>query len=232
MSPTISAQAISGLKKLRQNVAPILIFSGVAVLGYAGFQYGAMIVEQRHLQTLWRKQQTAHRAAAPSSMMTAGDTALTRITIPSIQLSAIVVEGTDGLSLMVGPGHMTGTAEPGDPGNSVISAHRDTFFRNVTRLRAGDPILIEREGRTFTYAVEGFRIVRPSDLSVAAPVGDTRLTLVTCDPAFHLGEAPQRLVVISKLVTPAATPSVADSNRPRPPAQAKRETRKSNGAAR
>ena len=94
---------------------------------------------------------------------------------------------------------MTGTAEPGEPGNAVVSAHRDTFFRNITDLTPGDHILIERDGRIFTYAVEGFKIVKPNDLSVTAPTSDNRLTLITCDPAYYPGPAPQRLVVISKL---------------------------------
>lgn len=228
MSSIVPASVALGLKRLRHYVSPILLFSGVAALGYAGFQYGAMIFEQRHLQAIWRKQQITHRAFLQS----AGEAALTRITIPSIQLSAVIVEGTDGLSLMVGPGHMIGTAEPGEPGNSVISAHRDTFFRKIIHLRPGDPILVEREGRSFTYEVEGFRIVEASDVSVAARADDNRLTLVTCEPAFHVGEAQQRLVVISKLVTPSATPSVAASKQPKSPVRAKREAQKSAGAAR
>ena len=110
----------------------------------------------------------------------------------------------------MGPGHLTGTAEPGEPGNAVVSAHRDTFFRKITNLTPGATILIERGGRLFTYAVEGIKIVKPNDLSVAAPTSDNRLTLVTCDPAYYPGPAPQRLVVISKLMSAAApSPSVA-----------------------
>jgi hypothetical protein len=77
-------------------------------------------------------------------------------------------------------------------------------------LTPGAAILIERGGRTFTYAVEQIKIVKPNDLSVAAPTGDNRLTLITCDPAYYPGPAPQRLVVISKLTSTAApSPSVA-----------------------
>ena len=72
---------------------------------------------------------------------------------------------------------------------------------SITNLNPGDRILIERDGRIFTYAVEGLKIVKANDLSVAAPTGDNRLTLITCDPAYYPGPAPQRLVVISKLVS-------------------------------
>jgi sortase A len=211
-----SESATSGEKQSRFRLSPFFLFSGIAVLGYAGFQYGAMFFEQRHLQALWREQQGIPRAtvrnSGQSSQVERSESGLTRITIPSIEFSAVIVEGTDGLSLMIGPGHMTGTALPGEPGNAVISAHRETFFRNIVQLSAGDHILIERDGQTFTYVVEGFRIVKPTDLSVAAPTNDSRLTLVTCDPAHYPGMAPQRLVVVSKLLAPTpAAPELASA---------------------
>lgn len=227
MSPKNSARTNSSIKHVRRYLSPFLLFSGVAVLGYAGFQYGAMLIEQRHLQALWRQQQVILRADGQGVTAMRRSTGLTRISIPSIQLSAVMVEGTDGLSLMVGPGHMLGTAEPGEPGNSVITAHRDTFFRNIMRVRPGDPIIIERDSHSFTYTVEGFRFVKASDISVAAPATDNRLTLVTCDPAYHLGAAPQRLVVVSKLATQTpASPSVAVWKQPQSLVQAKQEMAK------
>lgn len=216
MSPFVPARANSGLRVIGRFFAPLLVFSGIAVLGYAGFQYGAMIYEQRQLRTLWRQQQRIdhgpnHRAAVEFG-------GLTRISIPSIGLSAVIVEGTDMYSLLIGPGHLTGSAKPGESGNSVVCAHRDTFLRRIRKLSPGDHIMIERDDRTFIYAVEGFRIVKPNDISVTAPTNDSRLTLITCDPAYYPGPAPHRLVVISKLVSPeTAPPSVAESKQPQPP---------------
>jgi sortase A len=222
LSPLIPARANAGLRAVGRYFAPLLLFSGIAVLGYVGFEYGAMIYEQRHLQELWGEQQKVSHETVHRSAMEVGG--LTRIRIPSIDLSAVIVEGTDVYSLLIGPGHLTGTALPGDPGNAVISAHRDTFFRHIRKLVPGDRILIERGGRTFTYAVEDFRIVKPNDISVAAPTNDNRLTLITCDPAYYPGPAPQRLVVLSKLVSPesASPPSVADSTQPQPRIHVKR----------
>jgi sortase A len=194
------------LKGFHRHLAPLLLFSGIAVLGYAGFQYGAMFLEQRHLQALWREQQETQRSMSPLSPTAFRQSGLTRITIPSIRFSAVIVEGTDFYSLLIAPGHLTGTAQPGEAGNAVVSAHRDTFFHNIVKLRPGDYILVERSGRTFTYVVEGFRIVKPNESSVVAPTGYSRLTLVTCDPAYYMGPAPHRLVVISRLL---ATPSTA-----------------------
>lgn len=210
LAPTVS----SGLRSIRRHLAPILLFSGVAVLGYAGFQYGAMLFEQRHLQTIWRNQQRDNRTVDGRHSSTSRENGLSRISIPNIGLSAVVVEGTDLLSLMVGPGHFMGTVEPGEPGNAVLSAHRDTFFRNIEKLHPGDPIFIEREGQTFRYEVIGFKIVKPNDVSVVAPTSDSRLTLVTCDPAYYPGPAPQRLVMFSKLISPMTAPTDVATFRP------------------
>ena len=43
-----------------------------------------------------------------------------------------------------GPGHLDGTPRPGEPGNAVVSGHRDTHFAFLRRLREGDAILVER----------------------------------------------------------------------------------------
>ncbi len=212
MSPFIPARA-KCLKVIERYFAPLLVFSGIGVLGYAGFQYGVMIYQQRHLQTIWRWQQKPGHGSASRAEYGG----LTRISIPSIGLSAVIVEGTDMYSLLIGPGHLTGTAQPGESGNAVVSAHRDTFFHSIRKLVPGDHILVERNGRTFTYSVEGFRIVKPNDISVTGPTNDSRLTLITCDPAYYIGSAPQRLVVISKLIAPeSAPPSVADVKQPTP----------------
>jgi LPXTG-site transpeptidase (sortase) family protein len=194
------ARVHAKLKMIHPAIAWLLLFSGIAVLGYAGFQYGAMLLEQRHLQALWREQQEVSRAGGHYSQVGFHESNLTRLSVPSIRLSAVVVEGTDLYSLLIGPGHMVGTARLGEAGNAVVSGHRDTFFRDIVKLRQGDQILIERNGRTFIYAVEESRIVERSDISVAAPTGDNRLTLITCDPAYYLGPAPRRLVVVSKLL--------------------------------
>src|SRR5205085_6619341 len=112
----------------------------------------------------------------------------------------VVVEGTTRKKLLVGPGHLTDTPEPGANGNSVISAHRDTFFRHIYELKKGDSILVQRAGREYRYEVTGKKIVQPDDISVIKPTTDAQLTLVTCYPTYYIGPAPERLAVFSKLM--------------------------------
>jgi len=182
----------------RQRLSAVLMLIGVGLLGYVGSEYWAMYHEQHALQREWQAQQNV--VSSSSGVAPVKDDGLTRVFIPKINLDVIVVEGTNHRALRIGPGHLKSTPAPGDDGNSVISAHRDTFFRHIYELAKGDEIQVRREGRTFTFQVTGKKIVDPSDVSVLKNSPDARLTLITCYPTYYIGPAPQRLIVFSKLV--------------------------------
>jgi sortase A len=67
-------------------------------------------------------------------------------------------------------------------------------------LKKGDQIMIQRDGKTYTYEVSSQKIVKPEDVSVIQPTNDNRLTLITCYPTYYIGPAPDRLIVTSKLI--------------------------------
>jgi sortase A len=124
---------------------------------------------------------------------------LTKLSIPKIKLEDVVLEGTSEHSLLLGPAHMSGSVEPGMPGNAVIAGHRDSFFRRIHSLRYGDDIFVTRGDRRFRYVVRSRKIVEPTDLSVIRPSSDTELTLITCYPTHAVGPAPQRLIVVARM---------------------------------
>jgi len=183
-------------RRLKLNVSSAMIGIGLLLLGYVSVQYGTMFLHQRKLEREWVAQQrvTSSQATTPA------DNVLTRLSIPKLEFSAVVVEGTGQKELLLGPGHMEQTPAPGSPGNSVITAHRDTFFRHIVDLSKGDQVLVERNGGTYTYEVAYKKIVKPSDVSVIESSNDARLTLITCYPTYYIGPAPERLVVVAKLV--------------------------------
>jgi sortase A len=199
----------------RPALAFALVVIGLCLLGYVSFSYFRMYWEQRRLASEWAIQQQPTELGETS----APDDGLTRVSIPKIDLDAIIIEGTSRKQLALGPGHMESTALPGEAGNSVITAHRDTFFRHIYELNKGDEIRVSRSGRTFTYQVTGKKIVQPSDNSVLAPSSDAKLTLITCYPTYYIGPAPERLVVFSKLVesSPAREKAQGGSSRPSAP---------------
>ena len=200
---------------MRGNAPWLMVVLGIILLAYVGIEYTSMYAEQRRLAQEWEQQNqptSAATAPTPVAERTEHD-ALTRLSIPKINLDAIVVEGTSRHSLLLGPGHMESSVLPGQAGNAVITGHRDTFFRHIYELNKGDEIIVRREGKMFRYEVTGKRVVQPSDISVTHNSDDARLTLITCYPTYYIGPAPERLVVFSKLAPEGAGEGVTGSMR-------------------
>jgi len=182
----------------REAVSLVFLAVGLALIGYVASQYWGMYSGQRRLQAEWQKQMAT--AANPGLPPLSEAEMLTRVSIPKIRLDAVVVEGATPKQLAIGPGHLTETAYPGETGNTVITGHRDTFFRHIYELEKGDAVFVHRNGEVFKYEVTGKKIVKPEDVSVLRPTSDPQLTLITCYPTYYIGPAPDRLVVFSKLV--------------------------------
>lgn len=115
------------------------------------------------------------------------------ISIPSLDLESevinapVVVDGSERsweLPREVAA-HLSGTANPGEPGNIVISGHvnvRDgqAVFAKIANLIVGDTIVVRSEDGEFSYRVDSLTIVPESDLSVMLQTPDELLTLITC----------------------------------------------------
>lgn len=136
--------------------------------------------------------------------------AFAQIRIPAIDVDVTVVEGVRRRDLKKGPGHLSGSPLPGQPGNAVISGHRTTYgapFGDLNDLEAGDRIEVETAIGLHIYEVReapeqcrdehGDCIVRPTDLWVTEPREGAWLTLTTCHPKFS---ARRRLIVFAELV--------------------------------
>lgn len=180
-------QLVFQLRSPRQGAAYILIIIGTVLCTYVASTYVWMYTQQRFLL-----HQFKHSANS--------NTSLTEISIPRIKLEDVVLEGVSDHSLLLGPAHLSDTAEPGSSGNAAIAGHRDTFFRHIHSLRYGDDIYIVRGGKRFHYVVRAKRVIEPANLSVLNPAKDGELTLITCWPTHAIGPAPQRLIVVAKLV--------------------------------
>lgn len=127
-------------------------------------------------------------------------TALGMLRVPSLGLEAVVFEGVDTETLQSGPGHMPGTAFPGQPGNAVISGHRTTYgrpFFDFDRLVPGDRIEIETAIGAHVYEVRESFVVEPTEVWVTEDKPGGWLTFTTCHPRFS---ARERLIVTAQLV--------------------------------
>jgi len=128
--------------------------------------------------------------------------ALCRIEIPSVDLSAVVVDGVEPEHLARGPGRYPGTADPGTAGNCCIAGHRVTFghpFRRLDEVQSGDEIDLTADGVTYRYRVIACFAVPSSDNTPLQDSGLPELTLTTCHPPHG---STQRLVVQAVLTSP------------------------------
>ena len=125
--------------------------------------------------------------------------AIAKLSIPRLSAELYVIEGDDASELRRGPGHMSGTAMPGDPGNCVIAGHRDTHFRVLKDIRRGDEIILQTRWGQFLYQVSSLSVVSPKDTRALQPTSDSELHLITCYPFYYVGAAPERFVVRAQL---------------------------------
>ncbi len=124
-----------------------------------------------------------------------------RIQIPAINVDAPIVQGDGWEQLKKGVGQHIGSANPGDSGNVVLSAHNDIFgeiFRDLDRLDPGDEITIYTNQRAYTYVVSDSMVVEPTQVDIMDNTSQPTLTLISCYP--YLVDD-QRIAITSRLQT-------------------------------
>jgi sortase A len=135
-----------------------------------------------------------------------GDT-LAKLKIPRLDAELYVIEGDGPRELRRGPGHLLGTALPGENGNCIIAGHRDTHFRVLKDIREGDDIVLQTETGQYLYRVRKTHIVSPENTSALKPTKTAALNLITCYPFYYVGSAPQRFIVEAQLAGAIEQPS-------------------------
>jgi sortase A len=198
MTPSIPAvishRNMSGLLRTAYYV---LLAGGVLALVYCGY-----VVSSAHsYQAIQRSQFesvgkiTEHRPAIEGN-------AIGEMEVPRLGLNAVFVQGDSPKILRRAVGHISETALPGEPGNVVLTAHRDSFFRPLRNIRRGDTIELKTLDGKFAYQVDWTEVVSPSDVQVLHTSGENTLTLVTCFPFYFVGPAPKRFVVRAHQMEP------------------------------
>ena len=135
------------------------------------------------------------RGDSPSHSSLRRGSVLGRFEVPRLNLSYILLEGTDNRTLDKSIGHVEGTGLPGESGNIGIAGHRNTHFRKLEWIRRGDHIVLTSPNGKFGYKVEWARLFRPVDMAVLDAAHGPAVTLVTCFPFEYVGAAPLRYIV-------------------------------------
>jgi sortase A len=122
-----------------------------------------------------------------------------RVQIPAIEIDAPVVQGDGWEQLKKGVGQNVGSANPGQNGNVVLSAHNDVYgelFRYLDKLQPGDQVVLYTQQRQYVYVVDRTALVEPTAVEVMASTGSPTVTLISCYP--YLVDD-QRIVVFARL---------------------------------
>lgn len=127
------------------------------------------------------------------------------LTMPALNLKIPIIQGTSAKSLKKGIGHFTQSVLPGENDNCVVSGHRETVFRQLGRLKLGDQLIVQTSAGTFTYKVNGLRIVHADDRTVIVPTEQAVLTMTTCYPFNTPGYYPDRYIVSAGLINSEKT---------------------------
>ena len=123
-----------------------------------------------------------------------------RLQIPKIDQDVPVVEGDGWEQLKKGVGHHIHSANPGETGNVVLSAHNDIhgeIFRDLDQLEEGDLIILFSERQSYTYEVNDVLIVEPTQVEFLETTSTPTATLISCYPYLVDNK---RIVVTAHLV--------------------------------
>jgi sortase A len=169
----VSEERRSPVRAASLVLGVVLLVSGVAMLGYVGWQYwgtdwvskGKQASLRTDLKAQWQYPTVADLLGPQSNGASLGSAiALVRIPAFGADYEMPLVEGVRDSDLARGIGHFPGTG-PGQIGNFALAAHRVTNgepFRDMPDLRPGDQIIVETSDATYTYVLD----TNPNDLIV------------------------------------------------------------------
>lgn len=180
-------------------VATLLCF-GFWQLGHGAYIPAKAWLAQELMQRAWTRTTRGESRATPWPW--ADTWPVARLTARSGEIDLIVLAGGSGRTLAFGPGHLSASAMPGETGNAVIAGHRDTHFRFLENLQAGELLSVESsKGIRHMYKVVATEVVDSRKGSLLLDTESAMLSLVTCYP-FHAREAggPLRYIVTARML--------------------------------
>lgn len=189
-----------GIRVVPFRLVSSLMLAGIALISSAAWDHAQALWTQARLAGQLRAMPARESSATRrTAAVVGGDAAAPRfpwnLSVPRLGMSVMVLDGDDPRTLAVAAGRIRGTGIPGRPGTIGIAAHRDTFFRALRRVAAGDRVVLETADGPLEYFVVSMSIVNPEDTWVLEPGPAQTLVLVTCYPFSFVGPASRRFVV-------------------------------------
>ena len=144
---------------------------------------------------------------APVGYPIESGTPVALIEIKDINVRRVVVEGTRAEELAKGPGHLVGSAIPGQPGTSAIlgrSSRYGSAFARLDELKAGQEVTVTTAQGVHTYEVVDSTLRSANDS--AAFTGERNMLLLITGVG---GASPDQRLVVRALLTSPVFPAGA-----------------------
>ena len=178
----------------------LLASIGFWELGHGAWIHAKAWLAQLLLQRAWERTLGGEAAAKPWPW--ADTWPVARLRVPAHGVDLIVLSGVSGRTLAFGPGHAPDSALSGALGTEIVTAHRDTHFRFLERIRRGDEVFMEAPGRPIIrFRVDELSVVDSRSAMIRAEPRAPALILITCYPFDALVPGgPLRYVVTARAV--------------------------------
>lgn len=177
--------------------AALSLTAGTALGGHGLYLRAKAALSEILLERAW--QATVAEGRPVKAWPWADTWPVARLRFPRLRRSAVVLAAAGGEALAFAPAHVAATPLPGESGTSVVAGHRDTHFRFIRELVAGDEIEVtSTRGVTRRFRVTGFAVVDARASGIDAGGDAPRLALVTCWPFDGLRRGTQRYVVFAE----------------------------------
>ena len=217
MLPSAESSPVGAEPRWRIVVSWLLAVAACIAIASAFTILAKAHAGQLLLDVAWKRAQATGHAPAPWPW--ADTRPVAKLYAPRQQVERLMLAGATGRTLAWGPGIADGTARPGERGNAVVTAHRDTHFRFLADVAIGDALVVERaDGVRVDYRIVATRIADAESLAIPRDVDVPTLTLVTCWPFGAVAPGGSlRYVVVAEVA--GALPRHADVGARRPTRQ-------------
>ena len=184
-----------------------LLISGVALIGYAAFQIHwhhasaekALAIAEEMITTQKESDQADSESVGElyktGALRYQVDDVIGILSIPALEETYPIIEGTHEEMLMTGVGHYATTALPGGNEQILLSGHKGTVFQRLGELQPGDRFIVDMGYGSYEYEMRESEIVAADDTTVITPRGEEVLTLSTCYPFSYIGSASERYII-------------------------------------
>ena len=136
---------------------------------------------------------------APVGYPIESGTSVALLEVKDIDLRRVVIEGTKAEDLAKGPGHLVGSAIPGQPGTSAILGRSSAYgsaFDRIDELKAGQEIVVTTAQGEHTYEIVDSTVRSANDS--AAFIGERNMLLLITGVG---GSSPDKRLVVRALLT-------------------------------